>query len=255
MVQPSVSPRWLWVIAAAIAWPLAAHAQLVHCDLLRTSDSAFAGRCVRDSSAVGFLVLRPPPAGSTGRWNGTYARVFGTAGDSTKDVIDWQAFSPVFVDVDSRDSLFTWCWCVVTRAAIDTEGLHFDADSRRIAPPTAQDLAVLEMARSYFGNPAQWNRRDDRSRGIGYCPRNPVTRTLFCALYEATIAVRGEFYLTTPAIRAVQQSIGAASPREYQHPLTDFNNDPLIDFTAVTATLDDAVRRTREVLAKAPGGA
>lgn len=255
MVRTTVFPRWVWITAIAIVLPRVAQTQTIHCDLLRTSDSAYAGRCSGNSRAVALLVLRPPQSGSTGRWHGTGARVFGTAGDSTKDAIDWQAFSPVFVDVSSRDSLFSWCWCAVTRATVDTEGLHFDADQRREALPTSQDLEVLRLARSYFTNAAQWNRRDDRSRGISYCPRNPASRTLFCALYDAAIAIRGEFYIFTPTNGAVREAIGAASPREYQHPLTGFNNDPLIDFTAMTKMLDDAVRRTREMLAKGRGGA
>lgn len=230
--------------------PVSLRANPCTATVLRTSDRAYAGRCLSDSKSFALLVLRPPESGITGRWHGTGARVFSESPDSTKDRVDWAAFSPVFVDFGSADSLFSWCWCKVTRATFDTEGLHFDADERQPGRTTIQDLEVLRRARAYFTGSTQWNRRDDRNRGISYCPRNPSSRTLYCALYDATIAVRGEFYIFTPANGAVREAIGAASPREYQHPLTGFNNDPLIDFAAMTRMLDEAVRRMQEALTK-----
>ena len=228
-----------------------AHAQVIHCDVLRTSDSSYAGRCVRDSATVALLVLRPPRVLTVGRWHGTTgARVFGERGDSTKDRIDWNTFQPVFVDVGDRDGLFSWCWCVVTKANVDTEGLHFDADRKRTGPASAADLRVLSRVRSYFKSSAQWNRHDDRSRAISYCPRNPTSRTLFCALYDATVSLRGDFYAQAPANGFVSDAIAAASPREYRHPLTDFNNDPLVDFKMMTGMLDDALQRARKASPK-----
>jgi hypothetical protein len=256
MIRARVSSPVVLGFAFAISLPNSSESQLLHCDVLRTSDRAYAGRCVRqfgDSATFALLVLQAPPSGNMGRWRGTSARVFGEGRDSTKDVVDWTAFSPVFVDVHSADSLFSYCWCRITRATLDTEGLHFDADGGQEGPMTAQDLEVLRVARNYFTTSSTWNRRDSRSRGISYCQPDPPSRTLFCALYDATIAVRGEFYIFTPANGAVRDAIARSSPRNYQHPLTGFNNDALIDFDALTGMLDDAIRRAQEALAKSRG--
>ncbi len=225
----------------------------IRCDILRTSATAYAGRCVRGSRTFALLVLHPPQGGPTGRWHGTRARIFGEDGDSTHDRVDWQAFAPEFVDVGG-DSLFSQCWCKVTRAYVDRDGLHFEADPEREGPPTPTDLRVLTMVRRYFPDSTYWNRHSDRSRGVAYCPANPRTRTLYCALVEATTAARGEFYLFTPANAAVRAAIGAASPRRYQHPLDGFNNDSLVDFGTFRRVLADAERRVREALRGAGDG-
>jgi hypothetical protein len=234
---------------AALAAPCTISAQTIHCDILRTSAASYAGRCTQGNEAIALLVLQPPNSSMSGRWHGTGARVFGEPNDSTKDVVDWAAFSPVAVDVNDGEGLFTWCWCSVVNATIDTEGLHFDADPRRPAPVSLPDLEVLRRARSYLDEPSSWNRRDERTRGISYCPREPVSRTLYCALYDATVAVRGEFYIYTPTNGFVRDAIDALRPNgDYLHPLTDFNNDPSVDFDVMTAMLDDAMRRIGEVV-------
>jgi len=165
-------------------------------------------------------------------------------------MVDWQAFSPVFVDINAKDRLFSYCWCLVTRAVVDTEGLHFDADGQREGPATNRDLETLKLTRSYFTDASRWNRRDERSRGISYCPREAASRTLFCALYDATVVAHGEAYLAAPANAAVRDAINRAVPNNnYNHPLTDFNNDAQVDFATMTRMLDDAIRRVREALA------
>lgn len=229
------------------ALPRASQAQLIHCDILRTSDSAYAGRCERDGWTVALLVLRPPADPARGRWYGTQARIFSERGTDTADVVDWTAFAPTFVDIGSPDSLFNWCWCRVTAASIDTNGLHFDADPARTAPPSAEDLEILRLTRSYFPDAARWNRRDTRNRAITYCPRDPSSRTLFCALYDATAVVRGDNYWGG-AGAAIQAAIRAATTHRYRHPITEFNNDPDIDFATLTRMLDDAARRVREAI-------
>lgn len=246
-------PVPLLIVAAFLPLLLSrhVHGQIIHCDVLRVSNSSYVGRCTRNSATVALLMLRPPLRLNAGRWNGTTgARIFGERGDSTKDRIDWDTFQPAFVDVGGRAGLFSWCWCAVTNAKVDADGLHFDADQKRTGPISVADIKVLNRVRSYFNNPTRWNQHDERSRAISYCPHNPKSRTLFCALYDATVFVRGEFYSQAPANRFLFDAITAASPREYQHPLTDFNNDPLVDFKTMTRMLEDAQRRVREASTK-----
>lgn len=239
------------LIALALVMARPASSQ-IHCDILRTSARSYAGRCVSNARTVVALVLESPQPGSDGRWLGTQVRIFGERGDSTKDLVDWTAFVPAFVDLQGPDSLFSYCWCKIVRASVDAEGLHFDADPERLGPPTSADLEVLTRVRSYFADSTRWNRHSDRARGVAYCPPEAETRTLFCALYEADIAVRGESYLFTPATAAVRAAINAASPRRYQHPLDGFNNDSLLDFVTFRRALEDAERRVRGTLVRPP---
>ena len=244
-----------FLLASIMAIGRPASGQVVHCQVLRTSDSAYAGRCYRDTTTVALLVLRPSASAARGRWHGTQARVFGADGDSTKDVVDWTAFAPAFVDVGSTDSVFSWCWCRIVKSTLDTSGLRFDADLGRPVPAVTHDLDIVQLARGYLRDSTRWSRGDTRSRAIGYCPRTPATRTLYCALYEATTVVRGEGAYGGPAVGAVQAAIRIVSPRRYQHPLTDFNNDPLIGFDVLQRMFDEAVRRVRDAVGKPPGGA
>jgi len=55
--------------------------------------------------------------------------------------------------------------------------------------------------------------------------------------------VAGEFFGWRPAGAALQAAIAAASPRRYQHPVTDFNNDSVINFATIQAVVDDAIHR------------
>ncbi len=85
------------------------------------------------------------------------------------------------------------------------------------------------------------------------CPGGQSSRTLYCALSEAETALRGEFYLSTPAAAAIREAIHEVAPsREYQHPLDGFNNDASIPFADLQRMLDVAVRRIRDALERAP---
>ena len=65
-------------------------------------------------------------------------------------------------------------------------------------------------------------------------------------MYDATRAVRGDNYWG-PAAAALQGAIRAATPHRYRHPITEFNNDPDIDWRRFQRMLDDALARVRAV--------
>lgn len=183
----------------------------------------------------------------SGRWLGTQARLFGRGAD-TADVVDWSAFSPTFADIGRIDSAYNWCWCRITRFELDSVSLTFEADPQRPIPASAEDLEIIQRVRGYLSETRLWNRRSDRNRAITYCPPAPTSRTLFCAIHEASRAVRGE-YFPGAAIGAIQGAISAVSPRRYQHPLDGFNNDSLVDYPGLQRMLDDAEHRVRASLA------
>jgi hypothetical protein len=98
-------------------------------------------------------------------------------------------------------------------------------------------------ARAYLIDSTRWNHVDTRRSAIVNCPPALAPRTLFCAFYVASREVAGEFYGARPAGAALQAAIRATSPRRYQHPLTDFNNDSPVTVLLIQRVFDDAIRR------------
>jgi hypothetical protein len=235
----------LAVAATLVACELNAQATMPECRLRVTSKTTYTGRCVWHDTTVALLVLRPPSHPPTGRWEGINIRIFGHGGD-TSDVVDWTAFSPAMVDVGATgDGVYggTLGWLAVRQATIDSSGFGFSVDLGTAVPPTTADLQILRAVRAYFSDSTRWNHVDRRRSAIVNCPGAPAPRTLFCAFYIASQEVAGEFFGWRPAGAALQAAIAAASPRRYQHPVTDFNNDSVINFATIQAVVDDAIHR------------
>lgn len=246
--------RALLTLVLVLAPTLAAEelqAQSISCRLLRTTERDYSGRCWRGNTTITLLVLQAPTTPTSGRWSGTQARLFGSGAD-TADVVDWSAFSPTFADIGTADSVYNWCWCRITKFTVDSVSLLFEADPQRPVPASAEDLEIVRRTRAYLHDAGQWNRVSDRNRAIAYCPPEPKSRTLFCAIYEASRLVRGA-YLPGAAVAAIQDAIRAASLRRYQHPLDGFNNDSLTDYAMLQRVLHDAEQRVRASLATRGG--
>jgi hypothetical protein len=224
--------------------------QSINCQLTRTSDNVYAGHCARRDTTVLLLLLNQATAKASERWIGTQARIFGSGGD-TLDVVDWSTFGPVFL-TGGADSTFSWCWCHVTRLAADTTGLFFDVDVSRVGRATRNDVEILRRVLEDFGKPERWNRHSDRERAISYCPRTAPSKTLFCAMYSASVTVLGDYY-PSPAVRAIQAAIRHTAPRRYRHPLDGFNNDPEVNFAALRQMLEMALQDVQGQLASMRG--
>jgi hypothetical protein len=84
------------------------------------------------------------------------------------------------------------------------------------------DLRILEKARQFLSGPSVWNRHDDR-----VC-EDAATRnswSLFCALYQASVAVAGEYLHARPVMTEARAAlVKVTKGRPFQHPIMDYNN-------------------------------
>jgi hypothetical protein len=164
-----------------------------------------------------------------------------------EDVVYWASFTPTFVDIGTEKGFFAGCWCMVTEYEAESAGLTFTFDPSQRVPATHEDVEILTRARAFLSDASRWERNDTRNRNLSYCPPDTRTRTIFCALYHATVSVRGEYY-GGPAVSVIQDAIRLTKPTSssYRHPVTDFNNDPAVDLATVQRMFEEALRLTRE---------
>lgn len=216
-----------------------AGAQEIGCQLHRESDMTYAGSCSRSDSLVAHLRLHQPTPAEVPLWRGT--------GD-----LSWrQQREPLAVDAHTGGTFRTGTqWFALTGIKAEGTLLEFAFDWAQEAMPTRVDLAILRRARSYVPDSAHWSPADDRDaaseplRGFD-CPVT-TRRTLFCALYDASVAIAGEYWHGRPAVNAVRQAIAAAGKGALQHPLTDFNNQPTTTLRDVQSVFDAAIREIEQ---------
>ena len=217
-----------------------AEAQVV-CNAVRGPDG-YAGVCLESGDTVFQLQLTAP---ATDRlWRGT--------------AVDQQGFAGS-IGVD--DSVFRYgrYWAEVTNFRTTADTLSFSFSSVGSVTPTEADLAILEAARKYLAEPGHWSRDPDPdvaaavkrflddpglSRG-GFCPTGR-TRTLFCALYHASINVAGEFWWGRPAVNAIRAAVIAESAGRLRHPLMQFNGAAETSLEDVLRVFDFAIGYVKE---------
>lgn len=171
------------------------------------------------------------------------------------------AFEGVSLAPDS--SAIRWHWpgrihdrCeLVRRAEYHWTGVcRSGASERRIAlgggyvPDLGQDLTanhvdlkIVDRAARLLSTETVWNRVDERM-----CDDDERSgrRSLFCALYRASLEVAGEYLHRRPALRAVREVIfERAADRVTAHTLRDFNNHEATSFEEVRDVLASARER------------
>lgn len=106
---------------------------------------------------------------------------------------------------------------------------------------SATDLEIIDRAAALLSTETRWNRSDDR---ICEDDERSGRRSLFCALYLASIEVTGKYLHNRPAMNAVREVITErASDRVSAHTLRDFNNHEATTFSAIRGVLAEARRR------------
>ena len=239
-MRPAIS-SFLVLCGAVIASADSALAQ-VSCDLAVRTDGTYSGLCLEGVDTVFRLNIKPPAEDRL--WRGT--------------VVDARGFtSSIGVD----DSIFRYgrYWAQVSSFHRTRDSLSFSFPSTGSVEPSDADLAILRRAKSYLTEPGHWSRdpdpdvaaavkqfldKPDLSRG-GFCPSRPE-RTLFCALYEASIEIAGEYWWGRPAINGIRAAVIAESAGTLQHPLMQFNAAPDTDIRKVERVLDVAIAFLKE---------
>lgn len=82
------------------------------------------------------------------------------------------------------------------------------------------------------------------SKGFNCPPAS--ARSMFCALYSASVSAAGAHWHFRPAMNAVREAIASASKRPLQHPLVDFNNEPTRKLIDVQSVLDAALKSIQD---------
>ncbi len=100
-------------------------------------------------------------------------------------------------------------------------------DSEVAPPVTAEDIRIVERAKTILSSPEKWNRADNRE-----CPATATTFSLYCALERATIEISGRFEHRGAAMQEARFVIDddLAKGNHYKHRLMDYNNDPKTTF-------------------------
>ena len=218
---------------------------LITCRLTRQSDGMFVGNCLQERDKIFELRLAAPAANEANLWRGTARAEDG-------------AISPVAIDQSGVIRHWRY-WVELTGIQIKPDLFQFSFDRTTTITPTKDDLEILRRARSYLDDAAHWNHgsdpdvtaavpafagNPDLSRR-GFCPATGP-RTLFCALYHASIEQTGEYWWGRPAVNAVRAAVDAEAPTKLQHPLMQFNGAPETKLADVQRVLDVAMAYLKE---------
>lgn len=107
-------------------------------------------------------------------------------------------------------------------------------------PVSDADLAIVGRARQLLSSPA-WNRHDDR-----YCEDDArdTSWSLFCALYQASVDVTGQYLHFRPAVTETRAAIGdVTNGRRFNQILLEYNNDSSTTYANIAGVFDRATAR------------
>ncbi|WP_298755021.1 hypothetical protein [uncultured Psychroserpens sp.] len=84
--------------------------------------------------------------------------------------------------------------------------------------PSKIEVKIIENTIKLLDSKNNWNKNDNR-----VC-ESSSSYSLFCALYESSITIDGEYRHLRPAVKFVRDAIQEKYPKKYDHVLVDFNN-------------------------------
>ncbi len=97
--------------------------------------------------------------------------------------------------------------------------------------PSQTEVKIIEHTIKLLSSEEIWNKNDNR-----VC-ESKSSYSLFCALYESSVIVDGEYRHLRPAVRFVRDAIQERYPKKYDHVLVDFNNAEAITLKELHETL------------------
>jgi len=198
------------------------HAQRVDCTLIQEVDGTFKGTCQGFDEGTASLELGPdkPVTGASApmalptdvRWTGPLR------------IKDWpmmqvevvsSPYTPDPLPVMKTDV----AWLLLENAIVQDLELSFWFQFDEDAPPTVDDLEIIEGAIGILNHEIVWDRSANRR-----CRSSTTTWTLYCALHDATIEVTGEFHEYQPAMVITSDVIDRIfREMEFERPLIDYN--------------------------------
>jgi hypothetical protein len=215
------------------------------CHLSWRGDTAYVGSCVQAKETLAVLSLRRPAATELSLFRGLR-----TAPIPIDRIALDTSSQPTY-----RDGRF---WRNAQNVRASSTELNFTVDAGSATLPSDVDERILKRAREFLSDPSHWDHAADPEPEVavpqftrnptltkgGYCPTGSA-RTLFCALYDASIAEAGEFWFGRPAIDAVRASVLVQAPG-LRHPLMEFNGAAQTGHDDVLRMLDVAIAFLRQ---------
>ncbi len=232
------------VLLLVLCLPLSSNAQ-ISCSAAASDAHTYHGFCFARADTLARIELSIPSTPDR-LWRGksvttnhnTTVVALDTAQRSYRDFRDWYKLSELSVRGDTLAFAFS--------PAITIE-------------PSSEDIQILQRARTYLSDASHWSHAPDGdvakvatqffqkpelARG-GYCG-NEAKRTLFCALYQASIDVSGEYWWGRPAINAIRAAVLSDPRPGFQHPLMQFNGASDTKFEDVKRVIEVAIAFLRE---------
>lgn len=241
-------------------------AQQVDCRVTRQADRTYVGLCLRGvDTLISDLRLSAPRNINSALFRGT-GRMLGRP-------------LPMALDAQRGGSFRGNGWLALSSLERDSISIAFSFRQNAFVAPSPVDLQILETARAELSDSTRWMAGDDQTVWIAALAMAmppgadlssfwraltaiasdsaiaagrtlassricfDARRSLFCALYDASLVTGGDYSDDRPAMYAVRAAI--QSQGTLQHPLQQFNNQPTTTLPRVQAVLDSAIVWTR----------
>jgi hypothetical protein len=210
----------LW--GGGLSGPSHLPAQRVQCELAGQADGSFQGDCRGFDEGRGTLQLTPdePVVGG----DAPMAVPVDVTWIGALQIPGWPRLG---VEVESSPyepdpapvMKTQVAWVLVEDAVVEGVDLSFWFQFDEDAPPTHEDLAIIERTAGILSDELVW----DRSQGRR-CPDVARTWTLYCALRQATVEETEEFHERQPALVITGKVIGEVfRDMSWENPLIDYN--------------------------------
>ena len=103
-------------------------------------------------------------------------------------------------------------WYPIKSFNVSGNTVDVDISADRLAPPSQDDLSIINDAKTLLSQPGVWSQTGTRT-----CEPDAKSYDLFCALQHSTIQVTGTFQYRQPAMQIVRAVVDQVAGRRDQH--------------------------------------